>query len=414
WPMQGIEVWPNPEAAGSYDGEVQYLTTWLQLRMAYLDSLFNNRTATATTLSLSAASLAHGASATFSVQVTAGSSPTGMVTFLSNGIPLGSATLGAGGIATFSTTALPTGVDSIIAAYNGDANNALSASSPSSITVAAPLSATVLSLSGPVTINGATQAFTASVIPGQSGSVPTGTVTFAIDNGAGTTAPLAANQTASASLNFATSGTHTITATYSGDAGNAASSAVISVAVSIPASISVSGTNVSIQAGATTGNTSTVTVTPAGGFIGSVTLSAVITNTPAGATEMPVLSFTSANPVGVTGGPASATLAVTSFGPVLADASPARKGIIGAGGLALAGVLLLGFRVRRRKWTTLLGAVILMLALTGGLAGCGDKLQAAKTGQITNPGTSPGAYVITITATSGSLTTQSTINLQVQ
>ncbi|MGB6193209.1 MAG: CotH kinase family protein, partial [Terracidiphilus sp.] len=31
WPMQGIEVWPNPEAAGSYDGEVQYLTTWLQL-----------------------------------------------------------------------------------------------------------------------------------------------------------------------------------------------------------------------------------------------------------------------------------------------------------------------------------------------------------------------------------------------
>ena len=48
--MQGIEVWPNAEAAGSYDGEVAYFTNWLTLRIAYLDSLFNNKTPTSITL----------------------------------------------------------------------------------------------------------------------------------------------------------------------------------------------------------------------------------------------------------------------------------------------------------------------------------------------------------------------------
>ncbi len=42
WPMQGIQVWPNSEVAGSYDGEVKYLMDWLTLRIAYLDSVFNN------------------------------------------------------------------------------------------------------------------------------------------------------------------------------------------------------------------------------------------------------------------------------------------------------------------------------------------------------------------------------------
>jgi hypothetical protein len=38
WPMQGLRVWPDAEAAGSYNGEVAYLTNWLNLRIAYLDS----------------------------------------------------------------------------------------------------------------------------------------------------------------------------------------------------------------------------------------------------------------------------------------------------------------------------------------------------------------------------------------
>ena len=48
--MQGIEVWPNTEAAGNYNGEVGYLTTWLGLRIGYLDSVFNAKTQSFTTL----------------------------------------------------------------------------------------------------------------------------------------------------------------------------------------------------------------------------------------------------------------------------------------------------------------------------------------------------------------------------
>jgi hypothetical protein len=50
WPMIGTEVWPNSEAAGSYTGEVQNLTQWLTLRIAYLDSLFNKKTPTQVSL----------------------------------------------------------------------------------------------------------------------------------------------------------------------------------------------------------------------------------------------------------------------------------------------------------------------------------------------------------------------------
>ncbi len=38
WPIIGVYVWPNSEIAGSYDGEVDYLKTWLAARTAWLDA----------------------------------------------------------------------------------------------------------------------------------------------------------------------------------------------------------------------------------------------------------------------------------------------------------------------------------------------------------------------------------------
>jgi hypothetical protein len=136
WPMLGLEVWPNPEAEGSYDGEVTYLVNWLNLRIAYLDSVFNNKAGTTTTLIVPDGAL----SATTPVTLTAnviGSEPslTGSVSFLSNGVPLGTAPLN-GNSASFAVT-LPAGTDSLQAVYSGDAADALSASTPQSLTVAA-------------------------------------------------------------------------------------------------------------------------------------------------------------------------------------------------------------------------------------------------------------------------------------
>ncbi len=72
----------------------------------------------------------------------------------------------------------------------------------------------------------------------------------------------------------------------------------------------------------------------------------------------------------------------------------------------LACVLLFGIPARRRKWRTMLGMVIFFVALAGGLASCGGGGSGgtkACTGAIA-PGTTPGAYIVTVTGTSGGTT----------
>lgn len=41
WPTLGERVFPNPEAAGTYDGEVAYLKNWITQRIAYMDSHYS-------------------------------------------------------------------------------------------------------------------------------------------------------------------------------------------------------------------------------------------------------------------------------------------------------------------------------------------------------------------------------------
>jgi hypothetical protein len=41
WPILGEAVWPNSEVAGSYQGEVDFLKSWLTQRIAWMDSQFS-------------------------------------------------------------------------------------------------------------------------------------------------------------------------------------------------------------------------------------------------------------------------------------------------------------------------------------------------------------------------------------
>ena len=41
WNTLGETVWPNPQAYGTYQGEVNYFKSWLTTRIAYLDKQFN-------------------------------------------------------------------------------------------------------------------------------------------------------------------------------------------------------------------------------------------------------------------------------------------------------------------------------------------------------------------------------------
>ena len=212
-------------------------------------------------------------------------------------------------------------------------------------------------------------------------------------------------------------GTHQVVASYPGDSIYTPSVSATTGLTATPApSFSVSGTSVTISIpGATTANTSTATVTPAGGFTGAVALSAVVTISPAGAQDPPTLSFGSTSQVSISGASSGiATLTITTTAPTsaaLVHPKSMGKPWWTAGGLTLAGLLFFGIPTGKQRWRKILGIITLFFAVVGGALGCGGGGMGGGGG---NPGTTPGTYVITITGTSGNMTQTGTVALTVQ
>jgi hypothetical protein len=85
-----------------------------------------------------------------------------------------------------------------------------------------------------------------------------------------------------------------------------------------------------------------------------------------------------------------------------------------SGGIALACILFFGIPARRRAWRTMLGMVVLLGTLTGGVLGCGGGGSSSSSSGGSG-GTTPGAYTVTVTATSGTtISATGTINVTVQ
>jgi hypothetical protein len=215
-------------------------------------------------------------------------------------------------------------------------------------------------------------------------------------------------------------GTHLVDASYPGDSNyNSSISGTTGLTAQVVTpSFTVSGTAVTVSPDATTANTSTITVTPAGGFTGSVTLSAAITSSPSGAQYPPTFSFGSTSPVSITGTAAgTATLTITTTAATSAAlVHPKRPGVpwYAAGGAALACILLFGIPGRRRSWRRMLGMLVFLVTLTGGMLACGVGGGSTVGGGTSNPGTTAGTYTVTVTGTSGTTTATSTVTLNVQ
>jgi hypothetical protein len=246
WPMQGMETWPNAEAAGSYGGEITYFTNWLNLRIAYLDSLFNSKAPTSVSLGTVSGPFLNGSPVTLTAKVGGGVNPTGTVSFLASGVLLGVSVLN-GGTAGVTVSNLPVGTaENLQAVYGGDDNNALSFSDFQTVAVGSPLAPTVVSVGGTALSasrtdeavsssarTDSTASFTASVTGG-SGTVPTGTVTFCVDLGPGRTVTLDGKGEASYSFGELTAGLHMIAVSYSGDTNYSASSSAPAVFTASP------------------------------------------------------------------------------------------------------------------------------------------------------------------------------------
>jgi len=142
-------------------------------------------------------------------------------------------------------------------------------------------------------------------------------------------------------------------------------------------SYSLAATAATITAPSTSG-ASTVTATATGGYTGTITLTCSVAPI-TGGVDTPTCTGST---ITVTSGETTATgtinLSTTAASAAArrttrADASePGIRPWLGAGGAALACVLLVGIPARRRAWKAWLGVFLLMAAFGGVLVGCGS------------------------------------------
>ena len=144
--------------------------------------------------------------------------PTGTVTFLDGTTVLGTATLDASGRATFTTSDLAVGNDTITMSYSGDGGYSPSTSNPLTQVVVQPTTTTTVSSSAPTSVSGRSVTFTATVTPAVSNKgTPTGTVNFYDGSTMLGTATLDANGQATWTTAELPVGSNSISAIYGGD-----------------------------------------------------------------------------------------------------------------------------------------------------------------------------------------------------
>jgi subtilase family serine protease len=344
------------------------------------------------------------------LQLTVGNSvappPTGTATFYSGNTVLGTATVAQttltwpyiNSAAILSVTNLPVGTDSITGQYSGDANYEAATSNPVQVTVTQQ-PASILTASANASSMLPTQdlTVTANVARVSGQPTPTGYIGFYAYGPGGSYSSSCTLVSGSCNFDFGGSywspGTVTVNVSYGGDATYAGSSTVVLVTM-LNMFTMTAATSASFAAGATTGNTSALTVTPANGFTGPIYFACTIAYYPPGAQHLPTCSVPAS--VNVTSATAvTSAMTISSTGPTTVSRaekinSPwwlAAQSLISAAGILVVG-LPLHRRVRLHRT-----ALCLLIVLVGSMAlvSCGGGSGNGGGGQ-TIPGTTPGAY----------------------
>ncbi|MFT4113004.1 MAG: protease pro-enzyme activation domain-containing protein [Silvibacterium sp.] len=380
-----------------------------------------------------------------------GAYPTGTLTIAVNGTTVETTSslqqsYGDTGVAaaitlTLQGSSLASGTNTITATYGGD-NNYAGSTGTATLTVAE--AAFQLTTTGSINVQaGATTGDTSTITVAPSNGF-TGVVNLSCavssepasaSNPATCSIPSTVNITGTTPMTAAltavtesttTAGSYAITVTATdASTGKITKTATVNLTVTSPVStqqgitLANSG-GITIAPGATTGNTSTISVTPAGGFTGAVNLSCAVTTSLTSPTDAPTCSVPTS--VTVSGSSAaSATLTVTT--------TPATSGAVrairfGIPGTALATLLFLGLP-RRRRWAGYLGALVLLIG-TVAITGCGaGSSSTSSTGSGSSSGsgssggstgTTAGAYTVTVTGTdaaTGKITGSTAVTLTV-
>ncbi|MGB8029464.1 MAG: choice-of-anchor D domain-containing protein [Terracidiphilus sp.] len=352
--------------------------------------------------------------------------PTGSVEVTSGTYALGTATL-TGGSATIGVPpgGLATGTDNIEAVYTPDNASALlyaAGSGETSVTVTASSTSTA-----PATATAVATAVTAGTATLEGTVNPNGADTHAWFLWATSSSLSGAAQTAAQDLG-ATAGSDAVSAPIQGLSASTTyyyqavaqnslgttSGGIFSFTTTPAPYFSVlTGAPLSVAPGATTGNTSTISVTPWYGFTGVVNLSCAIT--PAAASDPPTCSVPAT--VTISGTTAQTATLIVNTTAATAMNRPMRMPWRGSGGAVLACIALLFVPLRRRSWLAQMAWVALFAAMAG--MGCGGGSSTVGGGGGgggggTNSGTTAGTYTVTITGVSGGMTETGTVALTVQ
>ena len=281
------------------------------------------------------------------------------------------------------------------------------------VTVRQAGTTTTLTATGSSINPGSSLTLTATVVPTTSGT-PTGTVTFSDGSTTLGTATLAAGvggDVATLSTSALLSGSHTITATYIGDANFIGSSTTSSLTITVaPLGLTISASPAAQNGSAGGMFTYQLSVAPAFAgtpYPGSVTFAAV--GGPSGA----VFTF-SPSSVAANAGPQTVTMSVATPAKSAALHPDSTGRTLVPVALAFLLLPLAGTKRMRRNGQRLARFVCLLLLALGGivvttaLSGCGSNSGGTSK---TDNGTQ---YTITVTAISGSANPTATVTLTLQ
>ena len=334
--------------------------------------------------------------------------PTGTVTFADNGTTVNIAAVNGGGDAEYNAP-WSVGSHSVTATYSGDA----SYNGSSATAIAFSIVRDTPAIAVPSAVAQST-GFTIQVENSANPSgfyvpatAPTGNVTVSgFPSGVPTSAALSA---AVDSTTFATEGVativipantslgvYTVTVSYAGDANYNAKSLSATVTVTTSGFVLTNSGAITVTEG--NSGSSTITVTPLGGFTGSIALSCSVSGsaTAVGCSVSP----TTAN---ITGTAAVTTkLMITTTSTSGALVNPLRKLFATTGGLGLAMILFIG-PGRRRRWWTVLGLLAVIVCVAG--IGCGGGSGGGASGS--------ASYTVTVTGTSGSTSASTQVTVTV-
>jgi len=409
FPANQLQIGNNSITA-SYSGDANYQPSVSSATGVYVAG--STLATSATTLTLSSASVAPGDTFTFTASVSSGSAqPTGTVTFISDGQAISSQLPISGGTVIASSKSLTIGLGShiITAIYSGDANYQASVSTPVPFSISATNSPSTVTvgLSDANAAQGTSVTVVATIAPAS--PTPGGTAQLILDGNLYGQPIMVSGAIISLPLltNTLQSGPHLIQVTYSGDSTHMATTSVVAtlnVLDSVGSFTLLPSTTSTSTSQGKNSNAITLTVNPTGGFNSAVRFGCT-GGLPSGA----VCVFAPATVASAGPGPVTTVLTISSTAVVGQSAAQSKTSpnLSRSIGVALAGMFLFFLPNRNRRWSAL--TVVLLLSSLGALSGCGRSGVDPNSSLVR-----PGIYAVTVSASGGSTIQSITINFTVQ